>query len=83
MKISTVLIGAMLLATGSANAQVKEPIKKVENDSIKHVKRLIVPARVPVKKKVETTPGNINQSDTLNHNPNIITKDYCPPCGMG
>ena len=83
MKLSSVLLGTMLVASASGIAQQKNPVKKVENDSLKKVKRLVISEEVKVKKKLETKSIKVEPVDTLLGNPSHINHDYCPPCGRG
>ena len=81
MKLSAALIGTMLLAASTANAQDPNVIKKVEKDSVKYVRKLAVPVRVQAvrKKKIQEKI----KSEEVIDSTFIITPDYCPPCGMG
>ena len=84
MKLSTALIGTMLLASATAQAQQKNPLKPVEKDTLKVTKRM-TEARKPLLIHQLNAPDTLKpqKADTTGITPIKITKDYCPPCGMG
>ena len=81
MKLSTALLGTMLVTSTVAFTQQKNPVRKIENDSLKKVKRLVIPETKGVKRKVNTL--KVEPVDSTKVIPIEIDHDYCPPCGMG
>lgn len=89
MKLSTALIGTLLLAGSRANAQtpktVKPPEKVMQNQVIR-----INEAGEPLKfeeKEIENKrlliKSDTLKADSTKINHKVIGPDYCPPCGMG
>lgn len=69
MKISNILIGALVVASLNAVAQQDKPRPRSEKaDSTKTTKK-------PVKQKGKSKPDSLK--------PRPISPSYCPPCGMG
>ena len=71
------------MASATAVAQEKKPLKEVKKDSVKVIKK---PDQVghPIKTYI-TPPDSLNKTkiDSTKIKPHEFDPDYCPPCGMG
>jgi hypothetical protein len=83
MKLSSILIGTLIVASVGAQSQEKDTVKQVQQDSIKVIRKLDPIDKTNLKKIIPPDSLKTNSTDSTKIKPLKITPDYCPPCGMG
>jgi hypothetical protein len=83
MKLSSLLIGTLMIASVGAQSQEKETAKEVSKDSIKVVRKLDNFDKPNLKKIIPPDSVKTNTTDSTKVIPIKITRDICHGCGLG